>query len=495
MTDLAPLWPHQQAALDRLEQALEADEKWIMVRMPTGAGKTRLAARKIRSLLEAGKRVAFCVPSISLIAQTITALEADGLDQIGVVQAGHWRADNRKPIQVCSVQTIGARNLQPFVDLVFVDEGHLLFAAIAKWMSDKPNLPFVGLSATPWSRGLGRLYATLIDGPTTAELIEQGRLARFVTFAPSTFDTADVRTVAGEFHQGQLGAAVDQVELVADVVETWRKRGENRPTICFGTNRQHAEHLQQRFVEAGIPAEYLDCFSQREEREETFDRFRSGETRILCNVNVLAAGVDFPGVGCVIDARPTKSEIRYVQTIGRGLRTAPGKDKLIILDHSGNALRLGLVTDVHHHELDRGDQRGSGAEQKAERSEPLPRLCEECKAVIPARSKVCDQCGHVREARSLVTHKDGELVELGSHERVKTFAATFEAKATFYGELLWYANSREFKPGWAAHKFKEKFGGWPDWAIKNAKPVEPSLATKNWIRSRQIAYARARNYG
>jgi DNA repair protein RadD len=490
---LEPLWHHQQDTLDRTELALAAAATRIMVRIPTGGGKTRLASRKIRSLIEAGKRVAFTVPSISLIEQTISAFEADGLDQIGVVQAGHWRADNRKPIQLCSVQTIGARDAQPFVDFVFIDEAHLMFAAVAKWMEDRPNLPFVGLSATPWSRGLGKLYKTLIDGPTTGELIELGRLAKFTVFAPSTFDTRAVTTVAGEFHQGQLGDAVAKTELVADVIETWKKRGENRPTIAFGVNRAHAEHLQQRFVEAGIPAEYLDCFSNRGEREETFARFRSGETRILCNVNVLSAGVDFPEVGCVIDARPTKSEIRLVQTLGRGLRTAPGKDNLIILDHSGNALRLGLITDIHHDHLDDGDQRGGG-EQKAERSEPLPRLCEECKAVIPARSKVCEVCGHVREARSLVTHRDGELVELGSNERGHV-TPTIEAKIRFFGELLWHANNRQFKPGWAAHKFKEKFSHWPDWQIKNARPQEPCLATRNWIRSRAIAFAKARVYG
>ena len=137
-------------------------------------------------------------------------------------------------------------------------------------------------------------------------------------------------------------------------IETWLKRGEDRPTLVYGVNRAHAEHLQQRFLEAGVAAEYIDCYVERPDRERIFDRFRSGEVRIICNVATLGVGVDLPMCSCIIDARPTKSEMRFVQTIGRGLRTAPGKDKLIVLDHSGNHLRLGLVTDITYAHLDDG---------------------------------------------------------------------------------------------------------------------------------------------
>ena len=160
------------------------------------------------------------------------------------------------------------------------------------------------------------------------------------------------------------------------------KRGEDRPTLCYGVNRAHAEHLQQRFLEAGIAAEYIDCFTERADRERIFDRFRAGETRVICNVATLAIGLDLPMCSCIVDARPTKSEIRFVQTIGRGLRTAEGKDKLIVLDHAGNTLRLGLVTDIRHEHLDDGEPRRAG--ERGERSAPLPVLCDDCKAVMPA---------------------------------------------------------------------------------------------------------------
>jgi DNA repair protein RadD len=96
---------------------------------------------------------------------------------------------------------------------------------------------------------------------------------------------------------------------------------------------------------------------------------------------VLTTGFD-ADVRCIIDAQPTKSRILFIQKIGRGLRTAPGKDKLLILDHAGNCLRLGLPTDIHQDHLDDGQER-QNANQRRERGEPLPKLCEGCKAVVP----------------------------------------------------------------------------------------------------------------
>ncbi len=487
---MRPLRPHQERALEALRQSLTTGHNRPMLALPTGAGKTVIAANIIRRALAKGKRVAFLVPALSLIDQTVAAFEAEGIHCVGVMQGIHERTDREQPVQVCSVQTV-ARRKRPDVDLVIVDEAHQLHKETFRWMADWPDVPFVGLSATPWSRGLGKFYDDLIAAATTADLIRDGFLSPFVTFAPSEPDLAGVHTMGCDFHQGELSDRVNTAQLVGDVIDTWLKRGENRPTLCYGVNRSHAEHLQQRFREAGVAAEYIDCFTDRAERERIFRRFRSGEVRVICNVATLAVGIDLPMVACIIDARPTKSEILFVQTLGRGLRTAPGKDKLLVLDHAGNHLRLGLVTDIHHDRLDDGESRKSGAAGE-EPSKPLPRLCEDCQAVLPRSTKVCPECGKVREARTDVEHVDGELVELGSNKTSRA-APTVADMALFHGELRWIASVRGYAHGWAAHKFRERFGVWPnDWRVRTADPREPSLKTKNWLRSRQIAFAKAK---
>ena len=107
----------------------------------------------------------------------------------------------------------------------------------------------------------------------------------------------------------------------------------------------------------------------------------------------------------------------------------------------------------------------------------------------------CEQCGAVRESKSAVVHLDGELVEVGSGKR-STWTPTVADKAAFYGELLGYARGREYRSGWVAHKFRERFGVWPnDPRVKRAEPSPPSLKTKQWVRSRNIAFAKANANG
>ena len=76
------------------------------------------------------------------------------------------------------------------------------------------------------------------------------------------------------------------------------------------------------------------------------------------------------------------------------------------------------------------------------------------------------------------------------------FNPTMADKAAFYAELRWTAQQHAYSTGWAAHKYREKFGVWPnDPRVKSAAPTPPSLKTKNWVRSHQIALAKARDHG
>jgi superfamily II DNA or RNA helicase len=183
----------------------------------------------------------------------------------------------------------------------------------------------------------------------------------------------------------------------------------------------------------------------------------------------------------------------FVQRIGRGLRTAPGKADCIILDHAGNHLRLGLVTDIHQDFLDDGSHaKSDSSRENKERAEPLPKRCDECKAVIPPKAQDCPGCGAPVLRRIAVEHEDGELIELGARRSGKP-APTFTEKAIFHAELKGYAQQRGYVDGWVSHKYREKFGVWPnDPRFKTAPALSPSLQTRNWLVSRQIAWAKGR---
>jgi superfamily II DNA or RNA helicase len=141
----------------------------------------------------------FVVPRLSLIEQTVAAFEREGIWNIGVLQGRHFRTNPNAPVQIASAQTLVRRDI-PSVDIVIVDECHLQFEKISKWIAscECSAVPFVGLPATPWSRGLGKSYDDLLRPVSIQELIAEGYLSPFRIFAPPAPDLTGVRTVAGD---------------------------------------------------------------------------------------------------------------------------------------------------------------------------------------------------------------------------------------------------------------------------------------------------------
>jgi DNA repair protein RadD len=330
------------------------------------------------------------VPALSLIDQTVDRLVENGipLDNIGVIQQQHRLADPTAPIQVCSVQTLERRKM-PYTDFAIIDEVHRWHRCYEGWLKGLwKDISVIGLSATPWSKGLGRYFSKLIVGATTRQLIDAKRLSDFRVFAPSSPDLKGLKVIAGDYHEGELSQRMNTPTLVADVVDTWLQRGQNRSTILFAVDRAHAKHLQEKFQAAGVTAAYIDAYTDRIERNRIRDQLHAGIIRIVCSVGTLTTGVDWD-VRCIIWARPTRSEILFVQGTGRGLRTATGKDHCLILDHSDNHTRLGFVTEIHHDELDDGTR---ATKAKPDNTEKLPKACPSCAFLKPAKCLECPNC-------------------------------------------------------------------------------------------------------
>jgi len=475
-------------------------ERRIVDHLPTRAGKTRIAIEIIKRYLVLGKRVIFVTPRLSLIEQTSRAFEREGVSQFGVIQGNHYRTDASAPVQIASAQTLARRDI-PDADLVIIDECHLQFKVIQKWMEDPEwrDVPFIGLSATPWARGMGKYWRKLVSPVTILELTDLGVLTPFRILAPPPPDLRGVEIVNGDFRETQLAARCDQPEIVGNVIETWLKHARDRKTLVYGVNCAHAQHLQERFVEAGITCEYCDGDTPLFEREDIFRRLETGSTQIISSVRTLDTGLDLPCVSCIVDARPTKSRMLYVQAWGRGITANHGKADCLFLDHAGNVRRLGLITEIGSTILDDGEGQRS-AERQPDKGEAHDlKLCPECHCVQAPKARECPQCGHVFHAVSLVRETAGELIELGS--KVSGLVRPGEPdKRLWHGALIWLyreaqARGKIYKPTWPAANFKEKFGHYPPWSWGN-EPIEPTVEIRNWVRSRQIAFAKARRtYG
>ena len=486
------LRPHQVDAIGLLKQATgkairAARRARIMLKLSTGAGKTVIAAAIVQGARDKGKRVLFVVDAISLIDQTVEAFASQGIIEIGVIQAQHPMEDWSRPVQIASVQTLQRRGKLPPADIVIVDEAHCQSEWLSGIMQSETwaGVPFIGLSATPWSKGLGNLYDELICPITMQELIDKEYLCPFRVYAAAHPDLTGVKSTAGDYQQGQLSEVMAEGNLVADLVDTWQRHGENRPTFCFAVDRAHAKAIQRRFEQAGIGCGYIDAFTPTDERKAIRRQLDAGEIRVVCNVGCLTKGVDW-AIGCIILARPTKSEMLYVQMVGRGLRVNDGMPDCVILDHADNTLRMGFVTDLDV-ALNTMCTAKRGERTKRERDVPLPKECPSCKYLKPPKVRECPACGFMAEPQSKVKEEDGELVEVTR----KKAAATHDEKQSWLSQLNWIARERGYTPGWASQTFKGKFGAFPHKLDKVALR-EPSHEVRAYVRSRLIAFAKGR---
>lgn len=485
------LRPHQVEAIRQLKLSIGQGDRRPVLQLPTGAGKTVVAAAIVDGARSKGNRVIFTVPAISLIDQTVQSFWNEGITEVGVIQADHPMTNPTMPVQVASIQTLQRRGV-PDTDIVVVDECHRLFQFYGEWMArpEWQHIPFIGLSATPWTRGLGQHFTNLIVGATTRELIDAGYLSEFEVFAPSHPDLSEVRTVAGDYHEGDLSDAMNQTPLIADVVQTWLEMGGNDPTLCFAVDRAHAKHLQERFHAAGVACGYVDAHSDLDEREQLRKDFHNGDIRVVCNVGVLTTGVDWD-VRCLILARPTKSKMLFVQIIGRALRTAEGKSKARILDHSDTHLRLGLVTDINQTVLDDGKPRTNSGAQ--ERDEPLPKECPQCSFLKPAKVRECPHCGFETAKQTDIESEDGELVAFGgkASKASKKYVPTPAEKRTFFAQLRGYALTHEKTEKWVLANYRDKFDEWPH-QKHGVEPEPPTETVLNWLKHKRIKWAKSK---
>lgn len=495
------LRPYQDEVVGQFWRTVARGTRRIMLVAPTGAGKTIIAGNIIDNRMWASgfPRVLFIAHRREILTQTSGKLHDLGVAH-GVILAG-VRPDDEQLVQIASVQTLSTRLRlgkiePPPAQLVIVDEAHrALGETYREIIARYPDAVLLGLTATPCrgdGRGLGDVFQTLIECPQVAKLIEQGFLVGTRVYAPVVPDLKGVKTVAGDYVEGQLAERMDNAKLVGDLVEHWLKFGEGRQTVCFATGVEHSLHIRDEFIRAGVSCEHIDGATPKAERDATLARLASGEIAIVTNCMVLTEGWDLPPASCCILARPTKKLGLYRQMAGRVLRPAVGKTDAVILDHSGAVFRHGFVEDEVTWTLG-PDRRARNKKQDARAANPASRLveCPSCKAVRSAGT-ACSYCGYLpqRPPRAAAVI-DGDLALVDRNRKVKAVTYDDKERRRWHAMLIYLAAERDYKSGWAAHKFKEKFGAWPQWGA-SPDPLPPTPEVRSWVRSRQIAFAKRR---
>jgi superfamily II DNA or RNA helicase len=454
---------------------------------PTGAGKTEIAIALMEYSRRMGRRSAMIMDRIVLCNQTSTRLDSYGIEH-GVLQASHWRYRPAERIQVCSAQTLEKRKSFPGLDLLIVDEAHQIRKATAKFIDAHPSIKVIGLSATPFTKGLGNVFTNVVNTVTTKDLVDTGMLVPLKVFIAREIDMSGAKKIAGEWSDAE--ATERGIKITGDVVNEWIKKtheiyGRARKTIVFAASVAHGADLASKFNEAGynfVPISYMDT---DEYKKEVFEDFAKPDTRIngLIAVDILTKGFDVPDVCIGISARPfSKSLSSHIQQMGRVMRMHPSKDFAVWIDHGGNYVRFREDWDSIYAE-GAGDLDDGREKPKKEPTvkEKEAAKCPRCGSIW-GNSDICSHCGFKRERRGNIIEKVGELVELEG----KTVSKV--DKQTFYSELLYMVKNRGYKDGWAAWKYKEKFGVFPR-ALEKTERI-PSMQTLNWLKSKAIAFAK-----
>jgi len=413
---------YQTEAVEAVYRHLREYETNPCVVCPTGAGKSLIIAQIARDVVELWNgRILILAHVKELLDQAVDKLVAvaPGLWHcIGVYSAGLGSRDTDHPIIVGGIQSVfrRARDLGRF-DLILIDEAHLIppdgEGMYRQFLDDaravNPNVRVIGLTATPFRMKSGSICSPenilneICYEIGVRELIVQGFLCPLRTKAGAErVDFGGLHVRGGEFVAGEVEDLMDEEHLVhaacAEIVEQTTDR---RSVLIFASGVKHGEHIVRRLNEAhGFECGFVTGDTESGERDRLLDRFRAGDLKYLCNVNVLTTGFDAPNVDCVALVRPTKSPGLYYQMVGRGFRVHPGKTDCVVLDFGGNVLRHGPVDQIR---ISDPNTAGNG--------EAPAKECPACRALIHAAYSICPDCGFAfppAETRHLETQASSD---------------------------------------------------------------------------------------
>lgn len=479
------LRPYQTTDIERIRDEFRKGAKAPLYQLSTGGGKTVVFSHVIKSAVAKGTRTLVLAHRRELIKQASDKLNQLGVAH-GIIAAGLDR-DHDAQVIVASIQTVARRlSTLPQFQLIVIDEAHHAVAATwSKLFEAQPQARLLGVTATPArldGKGLGKAagghFDAIVCGPAMQELVDQGYLAPTKVFIPAaTISTAGLRTIAGDYDEGELEERATGV--TGDAVAEFGKLPEGTTAMAFCCTVAHAEAVAAAFQEAGYAAKAVHGGMDKASRDEAIQGLQDGRTQVLTSCEIISEGVDVPSVGCVILLRPTKSLTMCLQQIGRGMRPKADGGHLTVLDHARNCVEHGLPTEPRDWTLD-------GVEKKSRKDAEAPKpwdclkcgvlnaaarpTCSDCGALRPWACRECGtrnfgevsrcrDCGVARPQRKLLVADDAEMKELVVDQFAHITRMSYRQllrKPRSEAELAAYARAKGYRPGWVYWRIKEQ---------------------------------------
>lgn len=334
----------QIPALYELSKTREEGYNKAMVVVGTGLGKTYLSVFDSLKF----KKILFVVHREEILQQAKKSFEKVHGDN---KTYGFFKGNKKEvgsDITFASVATLGKKEYlsdkyfkEDYFDYIIVDEIHHSTAKNYQKLLNyfKPKF-LLGLTATPERQDNGDVYK-VCDYNIAYECnfvsgINNGWLVPFEYFG--IYDDIDYDKIPwrnGKYSLEELEESLS-IEERAEKIFLKYKNFRKNFTLGFCASVRHAHYMAEYFNLKNIVSVAITGEMKPSERRRIIKDFEKGKIQVLFVVDVFNEGVDIPKVDTIMFLRPTTSYTVFIQQLGRGLRTAAGKEKLRILDFVGN---------------------------------------------------------------------------------------------------------------------------------------------------------------
>lgn len=377
----------------------------VIIQAPTGSGKSFIISQLIQEVVEDyNARVLVLTHVAELLQQNYDELlNLWPMAPCGLYSAGLNKKEIKSQILFAGIQSLEGHEhtLDPVPNLVLIDECHLISPheqsryqkVLGNLKLMNPKLKVVGLTATPYRLDIGWLHKAgdksffkdIVYTIEPQRLIDEGYLCNITSKAGSvTLDTSDVHKRGGEFIESELSAKATEGEYTHLAInDAVQRLNERKSWMVFACSIEHANQIMDELKKLDVSCALVIGDTPKAERSEIIKKHKLGQVKCLVNVNVLTTGYNNPILDAIIMMRPTESTSLYVQMIGRGMRTSPGKKDCLVLDYAGVVMRHGPIDAV---DPEKKYTEGDGVAPVKE--------CPECHDFIACGFRTCPSCGY-----------------------------------------------------------------------------------------------------
>lgn len=335
----------------------------ILYQMPTGTGKTRLFTSIIRDISIWGLRhninyrILIIAHRSELIEQSSRSLDKYRIKHGVLAGTMKDKRDLTQAIQVASIQTITNPSNRCLIeelqfDFIIIDEAHHAVAnSYQKLWDFCPDAKKLGVTATPWrmnNSGFAQIFDAYIPSMSIKDFIQKGWLATYQYYSipisselVKSIESIKEFDIEGDYKNSALVKVCDTSKIRVQLYDSYEKNAPGKKGIIYSISREHSEHICLQYRSRGVTIENIDSKTPAKVRKKIIQAFKNGEIDIIVNVDIFSEGFDCPDIEFIQLARPTKSLVKYIQQVGRGLRKN-GDKKCIILDNVGMYSRFGL---------------------------------------------------------------------------------------------------------------------------------------------------------